>query len=391
MNKILLGTTALVAAGAMAGTAAAAEPVKMGVGGYFAAHFVMASQDDGSGVDLISGTADDEPGANLRSHKLTREGEIIFNGSTTLDNGIQVGVQVQLEAETCGDQIDESFIWFSGSFGRFQIGSENSAAYTMMYGPGGTAPHTGLMSANFRHYATGGNSAGVPTFRINITSDSEKLTYFTPRMSGFQLGISYTPDNCEENGGGVSACGGTYAGFQNDHSSGQQSENVEVGANYQGKLGTVDIGLSAAWSGSNVEKAAGGGSVVNTEDRDAWGIGGTLGIGNIGLSAAYMQDDMGDARNNGEYTHWGMGLKYGMGPWTMGLEYSNVEAEDAVTGSGTDDLSGFEVGATYAFGPGISMGAAIQFVSLDDSRPGTTGNNQANDATVFILATAIGF
>ncbi len=100
MNKILMGTTALVAAGILAGSAAAADKVKLGVGGYFHAQLIFASQDDGTGVDLTSGTVDDEPGANRRTHKVAREGEIHFSGSTTLDSGIQVGAQVQLEAET---------------------------------------------------------------------------------------------------------------------------------------------------------------------------------------------------------------------------------------------------------------------------------------------------
>ncbi len=385
MNKILLGTTALVAAGAMAGTAAAADKVKMGVGGYFQAHFVMASQDDGAGPDLLAGTADDEPGSNLRSHRLSREGEIIFNGKTVLDNGIQVGVQVQLEAETCGDQIDESFIWFSGSFGKIQIGAENSAAQLMGYGPGGTIPGTGVNSANFRHWAPGTNGAGVPTFRIGFEGDSEKLTYFTPRMQGFQLGISYTPEACEDQTGG---CGGSYAGMLNDHGSGQQSEIIGLGANYKGKMGAVDIALSGSYAGGNTEATAGGGAAANSEDRDAWQIGGTLGINNIKFAAAYMQDDMGTSLANGERTHFGLGLTYKMNKdWTLGAEYASLEQE--ITGStGTDDLTGFEMGAKYAFGPGITMGAAIQFVELDDNAGAV---NAENDATVFILATSIGF
>ena len=396
MNKILMGTTALVAAGILAGSAAAADKVKLGVGGYFHAQLIFASQDDGTGVDLTSGTVDDEPGANRRTHKVAREGEIHFSGSTTLDSGIQVGAQVQLEAETCGDQIDESFIWFSGSFGRFVIGSENSAAYLMMIRPGGTLFGLGFGDPTFRHFNIGNGVAGAGTNGaaglglVSFTSDSEKLTYFTPRLSGLQLGVFYTPDNCEENGGGIAACGGTYAGFQSDHGSGQQSEVVEIGANYTRKVGSLDVGLSGGWAAANAEATAAGATAANTEDRDAWSIGGRLGVSGVGVSATYVHDDMGSSVNNSDYTYFGLGASYALGPWTMGLEYGKFERGTGLV-AGNDGLSAIELGAKYAFGPGITMGAGVQFIDLDDSRPTNTGQNQENDATVFILATSIGF
>ena len=198
MKKLLYGTTALVAVGA--------DKVKIGVGGYMQAFFVGVDQDDNDG----------EPGVNLRDHLVAREGEIIFNGSTTFDNGLKVGAQVQLEAEVCGDQIDETFIFFSGSWGRVNIGAENSAAYLMHYSaPASSHWAHGLQSANFMHAGPGaGHGVGncVHTAPANLTSDSEKITYFTPRLSGFQFGVSYTPERCQENNPGPEGCGGTYSG-----------------------------------------------------------------------------------------------------------------------------------------------------------------------------------
>ena len=145
MNKFLYGTTALATAVMLSTGAMAADKIKMGVGGYFAWFGVFGDQDDGAGPDGIAGTPDDSPGAGARDHQFMREGEIIFNGSTKLDNGISAGVQVQLEAETCGDQIDETFVYFFGSFGRINLGQENSAPYLMGYASPGN-PHWGLNS-----------------------------------------------------------------------------------------------------------------------------------------------------------------------------------------------------------------------------------------------------
>lgn len=87
----------------LAGPALAAETLELGVGGCFNAFLVAVSQNDGV-------------------------------GETTLDNGIMFGVNVQLEAETCGDQIDESYMYVEGAFGRIEIGSEDPATDAMFYG-----------------------------------------------------------------------------------------------------------------------------------------------------------------------------------------------------------------------------------------------------------------
>jgi outer membrane protein OmpU len=40
------------------------------------------------------------------------DSEVWFKGLTTLVNGLSVGINVQLEANSTGDQIDESFLIF---------------------------------------------------------------------------------------------------------------------------------------------------------------------------------------------------------------------------------------------------------------------------------------
>ena len=87
MKKLLYGSTALVAAGAMAVTPAAAEEgVKLGLGGYYNTFFWIGDQDE----------ADADP-RNLGATGLFNEGEVHFKGSTTLDNGITFGAQLELE------------------------------------------------------------------------------------------------------------------------------------------------------------------------------------------------------------------------------------------------------------------------------------------------------
>ena len=81
-----------------AAPAMAAEKIKISVGGYMEQWFgYVSSDDDTSGNDFS--------GVDIKS-----DAEIHFKGSTTLDNGIEFGVNVQLEGNgNAGDQIDESY------------------------------------------------------------------------------------------------------------------------------------------------------------------------------------------------------------------------------------------------------------------------------------------
>jgi len=178
MKKFFFCTTALVSLFSV-GSLQAAEKIKLNVGGYLHTSFVAADYDSG-----------DQLPTNIR-----HEGEIHFTGNTTLDNGLKFGVNIQLEARATGDQVDETFMFVEGSFGRVNMGSENSAAYLMHYSA--PAPVIGYVLDDNNANASG--FAAVVT-SANGTSDADKITYFTPRFSGFQFGASYTPDSGWESG-----------------------------------------------------------------------------------------------------------------------------------------------------------------------------------------------
>ena len=100
MKKVLLSSTALVAAGVMAtAPASAAEKLSAKVGGYMEQWVGYTSVDDDNAA------AGDTSGFDVKS-----DSEIHFNGVTTLDNGIKVGIHVELEGHTesggAADQID---------------------------------------------------------------------------------------------------------------------------------------------------------------------------------------------------------------------------------------------------------------------------------------------
>jgi len=411
MKKVILGTTALVAASALtAGSASAAEKIKLNVGGYMQTSFVIADYD----------TDTDQLPSDVRY-----EGEVHFTGKTTLDNGLTFGVNIQLEARQSTDQVDETFMWVQGAFGRVNIGSEDSASYLMHYSSPSPVPAWGLSSPNANASGFGGTL--TPSTLTNELGDTDKITYFTPRMGGFQLGASYTPDGDEETG-----TASPYSPIQDE---GAADEAYSIGANYQAKWGSVDFKASLGYqlitrtSGATVTTtnttltetltAAGGGTVVNTyvngsltgavhtgtltgavtigtttttatttatdinEDTDEFAIGLGLGVAGFNIGAAYKYTDNDSGTEDRERHDYNIGVNYGQGPWKVGIQYAGVELDGAADG----DLNAFVIGGQYILGPGVTAFGGVQYWEGDGDATGSEGE----DATIFFVGTSLSF
>ncbi len=156
MKKQLIGTTALVSAGLLAAAgvnqgASAAEPLALSVGGYFQVSMEYRDEDGGTG----------EPGANLQDFGVYTDGEIQFNATTTLDNGIGVRARIEYEAQNQGGGgtiVDERYLDFTGGFGTLRIGSDDDATYGMHYQAPVGAYQIGVNTTTFAVPATGGNA-----------------------------------------------------------------------------------------------------------------------------------------------------------------------------------------------------------------------------------------
>ena len=85
MKKLLLGSTALVVGGLMAAPAMAADPIKVGVGGYYTFYAIAGG--------IQSTYATNGTWAQYKGLNFQQEGEIHFIGQTKLDNGTSVGVR----------------------------------------------------------------------------------------------------------------------------------------------------------------------------------------------------------------------------------------------------------------------------------------------------------
>ncbi|MGH6932799.1 MAG: porin, partial [Dongiaceae bacterium] len=237
MKKLLLGSTAMVAAGLMVGDAYAADGVKLSVGG----RYMFAA-----GVNFEDFDSNGPREGNTRDYVFKQDVEVHFKGETVLDNGLTVGARIELEGQTSGDQIDAVFAYFSGGFGEIRVGDTTEALGQLCYLVpsasalfGADSPFFNFSNAGLAGYnSTNGTCYGVD-------DKSTKIVYFSPNWSGFSFAASFTPDNTEDTRQAVDSAG---TRFNND--SGQNSENVSVAATFSHDFNGVNLvlGGGATWS-----------------------------------------------------------------------------------------------------------------------------------------------
>jgi outer membrane protein OmpU len=374
MKKILLGSTAIVAAGMIAAvpSADAASKMKLGVGGYMEQWFGFTSGDDG--------VAQDYSGFDIKS-----DPEIFFKGSTKLDNGITVGVNVQLEATQNGDQIDEQYMFVKGSFGQIIIGDENSAMYKMHYAPSdfGIGMNSGDVTAWNKpvkdaegdsinmgsHYRS---PFGATYIEPDAVNDSAKISYFTPRVSGFQLGLSYGPDGNQDSNG-----------LPNRDAA--NTDYIMVGANFKQKMGGMSVGISGGY-GTVTDASAGG------VEPEATSFGIKLGMGGVSAGVSYA-----NFSDHGEKDQEGInaGVAYSSGPMGVSIAYFHGEKDgnngDAATLNNQAERDVIHLSAKYAMGPGVTLAGTLGHAvySSDDADLDNSVNESAS--TYVVMGLKVGF
>ena len=357
MKKNLLATTALVAAGVLAsqGAFAEAKPIELKVGGYMEQWVGFASYQPDNGDDI-------------NDLDVQQDAEIHFKGSTTLDNGITFGVNVQLEAETDSDQIDEAYAFMRGDFGEVVLGMENGAAYAMHYGFGdfgiGATMNSGDLSQWFfapNAYQLSGTYQGLR----HRDNDNNKVRYISPRISGFQIGMDYSPEATQDDDG-----------FPTEASNnGVNPENVwSVAVNYQGDFDGFSLGASAGFQG------IGDGNGVTGQDPYNFGLGLRLGVGGFTLSGSWThENDFGGAIEDRDV--FGGAVSYKDGPMRVGLDVAYGMQTYVAAGAPDTKQVSVQLGGTYVLGPGVEARGSIYYADQQDGN-GTAGNDANGFAVV---------
>ena len=339
MKKFLLGTTALIAAGAFVGAAQADDemmegPVTVGISGYTTA-----------AVTISSDSSDTQ-----RGEQIGHVHEFAVSGSTTLDNGITVAIHAQLGQSSGswntgnGDQspeavFDEQHITLSGSFGSFRVGRTESAAFNATVGAPG-AGIGGMMGVNYPWFAV---AAGVNTYSGLGAEDAVKVVYNSPNFNGLGIGLSHAPEDSEAT---------PYPG-RGTADAGDVSGHTALGVNYSTDFmegGSLSLGM-----GYETASPEDGGDAV-----EAMKFGAVVSVDQISFGGGMYDADAG--------SQYDVGASWTQGPMEVGLQYGADEGGDT-------NITALHL--TYTLGPGILVGGQLASGSAD--------------VTQFILGTAIFF
>ncbi|MGO1119051.1 porin [Rhodovibrionaceae bacterium A322] len=353
MKKFLLSSSVLALAAALPAAASAEDgKIQLEVGGWYQSVVSFVSQDNDNAGLNANGQMNDYNPVNVR-----QAGRIEFSGRTVLENGVRVGFYTDMRAVTVpDDQIAQTYVWTEGNFGRVEAGSASAAANTMSY----AAPSAGLglNSPDFVLFQVNDTLAPTGGF-LNFTDDANKITYFTPRMSGFQLGASFTPNTDNTDGDRQTF------GLNNSKDVGAYKNAASFGANFVESFDSVDVSVSGGYEWAKLE-ANDASTGNNLEDYKAYSVGTEIAFSGFTLGGMYSQNNAG--ADNSDVTWWDLGATYGTGPWTVGVTYVDVSAEN---GAGVKDKRRMgELGATYALSPGIDLIGSLQYFKEENQGSG---------------------
>lgn len=219
MKKLILATTALVSVAGVS-SALAQESMVMGpmgadasIGAYYEYRF----------TDYSGGTGTS-----------SADSEIFISFSRVTANGLEVGVDFQLESNTDSTtNADEASLYIAGDFGRVVFGENDHASDSFQT----WAPtHAGSIGQDD---ATNlGGWAGNASY-----NDDAKIAYFSPNISGFNFGVSWK-EAAGADDDPEFTLGGSYAfdlsdsldltvraaSFSNGQSGSDQDESLSYGA-----------------------------------------------------------------------------------------------------------------------------------------------------------------
>ena len=388
MKKVLMGTTALVAAGMMAGAAQAQEemmeePISLSLDGYYRAAIGSVSGNDGPG----------QPEANRHTIGIGQDSEIGISGETVLDNGLTVGVRAHLEViggNPGADTFDEVWMYFKDEFGQLRLGSISSARQEMTNLAPGGASNFGVNTPFFT-FAT---NSSLATLNDNIGNEhAAKLVYFSPTFNGFRLGLSWAPDDHDvgqQYGWFAVDSGNVPNGFGNRSDDPRQFQNhIAIGAEFsQSFMEGSSIRVAGGYETYEAEAPAATPCVdipgANKCEPSSLHLGATVSFDQVSVGGGWLKVEQDD---NQDRTVYDLGVSWSDGPMTAGLQWGHASTGNAGNMPDTE-LNRYAVNGTYVLGPGIDLQAQLDFGEND-----APGQNTAldNDWTQFMLGTAITF
>ena len=340
MRKLLLTTTALVAAGAISTAATASD---FSISGDF--KFSYDERDSGIAVAGQSGD------------RMYTEQNITMKWVNKTDSGLEISMYTTLNSEGAGgtESIgnDENAIKIKGGFGTIQLGNDDAAgdqltrtAHDILGTP--DALHGDLPA--FHRSTVDGNLADDNADLNHDIDDEANITYILPKMGGLTVGAAY-----RDAGSGAA----------------ENADETEVAAKFEFTAGEVS---GAIHYGTNSMD----GATAGAAGLDASSMGLDVSMGNIRAVFAQAQRDV-NATVETEITDFGVSYKV-----SDALSMAVVMTE-VTENTGGESLDVTSVGATYTIASGLK--ASLTYHDYDyKAGSSSETNDDGSNTTLSIVA-----
>ena len=172
MNKLLSVTTAVFVLGGM-GVAVA----DISIGGNTRFRYEAWSDDQ-----------KDDPSSTNNNSQMGEDLNLVFNADMVADSGLEYGATIRLKQKQNG--VDLNFIYLRGDFGRVVLGDDDAPSYSMTLANNWRGTGVGQITDALGAYK--GDSTALQHSWLTTSGSARKFVYYTPNLSGFQGGVSYT-------------------------------------------------------------------------------------------------------------------------------------------------------------------------------------------------------
>ncbi len=436
-KKNLLITTALATLISTSAFADGASPsifndMNVKIGGLFQPQFITGKTKYGGGRYLTP---------NNKKMGLDTNAEFFIEAQNRTEKGLEYGAHIGIQTNTLSSNqpnkwISNSWLWADCSdMGRIEFGSNNGASESMRQGADRVAVATGGISGHWfkilNNSAFGGGISmhefyytpwsvgeyGLDLYLYSTVQEetlyerARKISYYTPKMNGFQVGVTYTPDaevhfNSGRRGARVSAMPNTRTTVGADAAG---YDLLSAGISWEGKIrDDIDASISLVGMHSKARKGANP-QGAETHDINAFDIGGMLSHNKLKAAASFGYT----GKTGFQKGTTGLSIK---GAWyaTLGGSYEIDKFVTSLTyihGNKNKNTSNvISLGADYNLAPGIVPYAEVTHYNLHLKREGglalqegfsaesdsaaiiaTDQTNRKDNGTAFIVGTKLSF
>ena len=346
---------------------------------------------------------------------------------TNRDNRVFTGQSLTPLSGAMTPYVDSQYLYLQAKYGRFVAGQVygvgdstaivapvsnlisgiNQSAMGVAFESNPAAQEVvGASGALAPHYA------GRPfTTTTDFMDDAPKVMYFTPRLVGVTVGLSYTPI-ADPNGYGRSAAIQRFnylnAGGQPNPVKDAVRDATEFGISYDHAIAGVGITGAATYAIANDPLHS-----ASREDTTAWNLGVNFAMGDLTLGGSYgaiqgailgrafdptsaLSMNLTQGHKIEQYSY-DLGGTYALSNWTLGVNYAYGEAKIPAVISGnpglmfrTPNTYGTEFSVDYNLLKGLNIISAVQLINYEAGNlPGEQFPNRS--ATNILLGTQLKF